>query len=141
MYLFQVFICLCFGFYALHTTVCGYPKVAILSTNFHTENCRSKINKTDLRSTSPPLAGRCCYRQWFCLSWQCPPCFQRFSQSVYLSRKTIFCLSAMSGRERFNFCEAREFLLSYRAFAFGISFCLRVGFSSLPPAGTRTAMC
>jgi hypothetical protein len=24
-------------------------------------------------------------------------------QSVHLSRKTIFCLSAMSGRERFNF--------------------------------------
>ena len=34
----------------------------------------------------------------------------KFFKSVSLSLKNDFFLSDMSGRERFNFCEAREFI-------------------------------
>lgn len=97
----------CSVFLRLPVTVSGLAKVAILRTNFHTKNQSSNLRKTVLRRTSPPLAPNPCYRQWFCLSCQCPPCFQRF-YSPLTCPENGFCQSAMSGRERFNFCEARR---------------------------------
>jgi len=117
------------------------PEGGDFTTELHLKNCTSNIHKTVLRSTEPPLLGRCCYRQWFCLLIPCPPCFQRFLQSNYLLRKTIFCQLAMSGRERFNFCEAREFFSVLPCVCFWHIFLFAGRLSSLPPAGTRTAMC
>lgn len=118
--------------HSLATNGSQLPEGGDLRTNFHPENCRSNIHKTVLRSTSPPLLGRCCYRQWFCLSCQCPPCFQRFYCPFNCPEKRFY-LSAMSGRERFNYCEAREFFSVPVRLLLAYLFVLQVGLALCRP--------
>ena len=114
-------------------TVSGLAKVAIFTTKLHTKHELQIYEKLSYEALHRHFCQTRVTAQWFCLLCQCPPCFQRFYSPFSYPEKRFFCLSAMSGRERFNFCEAREFFLSYRAFAFGISFCLQVGLALCRP--------
>jgi len=83
------------GIVRFHLTFCGYKKLAIFTTNVHTNNECLINQKTVIRSTEPPISCRCFCKLAFCPSSLSSRCIYVLLLSFILVSLCLACVLAV----------------------------------------------